>query len=163
MLEAEISTLFGLTLIELVEHVAIGAISIAVTGLTIAIASLWVSSKQTANHSKISSANLILELLQPWRKDDFQQFLEQLHDPKITEYNEVKLEKFLNQLEDIAIFWKDKTLTEVHVKEFFGANLKTVRDDKFIQNYMKPWIEKNPDYYFVNLTKLIEKVKEWKI
>jgi len=87
MLEAEISTLFGLTLIELVEYVAIGAIGIATAGIIIAVGSLWVSAKQTANHSKISSANLILELLQPWRKEDFQQFLEQLHDPKITDSN----------------------------------------------------------------------------
>ena len=122
MLEAEISRHSGLFLVEAVEIAVIIAAGIAALGL---IVTMFKSNKQ----SKIDSASLILELLQPWRKPDFQQLLHQMVDPKITEYDESKLEQFLNHLESIAIFWKDKTLTENHVKEFFGENLKIVRDD----------------------------------
>jgi len=154
MLEAEISKHSGLFLVEAVEIAVIIASGIAALGL---IVTMFRADKQ----SKIDSASLILELLQPWRKPDFQQLLHQMVDPKTTEYDESKLEQFLNHLESIAIFRKDKTLTENHVKEFFGENLKIVRDDKFIQAYMKKYIDKNPKYFFVNLTELIEKVEEW--
>lgn len=145
------------------EHVVLVVIGIATVSIMIAMGTLVVNSIQIKKQSQISSANLILELLQPWRKQSFKDFLKEIADPNTTQYDEDNLEEFLNQLEDIAIFWKDGTLSEVHVKEFFGTNLKTVRDDEFIQNYMKKWIDKNPDYYFVNLTNLIKKVEEWKI
>jgi len=147
----------------LAEQVTLIVIGIATVSIMIAMGTLVVNGIQIKKQSQISSANLILELLQPWRKQSFKDFLKEIADPNITQYDEVNLEEFLNQLEDIAIFWKDGTLSEVHVKEFFGTNLKTVRDDESIQNYMKKWINKNPDYYFVNLTNLIKKVEEWKI
>lgn len=156
MLEAEISRLSGLILVEAVEIATI--VLVIVAGLTLGITT-WHIRKQ----SKVSSADLILELLKPWRKTDFQELLNEIVDPNITQYDEDKLEKFLNQLEDIATFWKDGTLSENHVKEFFGSNLKTVRDDKFIQSYIKKWTDKNSEYYFVNLRELINKVDDWKI
>ena len=124
---------------------------------------LIVNAIHIKKQSQISSANLILDLLKPWRTEGFKQFLGQLADPKVSHYDTNKLEEFLNQLEDIAIFWKDGTLSENHVKEFFGANLKTVHNDKFVQDYMKKWIDKNPDYYFVNLVSLLKKSEEWEI
>jgi len=145
MLEAEISGFTGLLFVEIVEIVA--AIGI----------------DKTNKQSKVSSANLILEILKPWRKDPFKKLLGEMIDAQVTQYDESRLEEFLNQLETIAIFWKDKTLSDNHVKEFFGANLKIVRDDAFIQKYMNKWITKNPDYYFVNLKELIKKVNKWKI
>jgi len=147
----------------LVESVTTIAIGVAITSIMIAMGALVVNAIQIKKQSQVFSANLILELLQPWRKQPFKDFLKEIVDPNITQYDEVNLEEFLNQLEDIAIFWKDGTLSEVHVKEFFGTNLKTVRDDEFIQNYMKKWIDKNHDYYFVNITNLIKKVEKWKI
>jgi len=156
MLEAEISRLTGLILVEFVEIAVIIATSIAAGGFLMT----W---KTRRKEAKIASAHLILELLKPWRNPDFQQLLHEMVDPNTTEYDEIKLEQFLNQLESVAIFWKDKTLTDTHVKEFFGENLKLVRDDKFIQDWMNEYIVKNPEYYFVNLTELVKKVKEWKL
>ena len=107
-------------------------ISIIITTATFLVFTQFVG---TQNRSL--SANLILQLLKPWRTESLKPLLADMFNPNVTEYDENKLEEYLNQLEDIAIFWKDKTLTDNHVKEFFGANLKIVRDDKFIQNYMK--------------------------
>ena len=156
MIEAEISRLTGLFLVEVVEI----AVSL---GIGIATLSLVVTAYNTNKQNKVSSANLILEILKPWRKDPFKKLLGEMMDAQITQYDESQLEEFLNQLETIAIFWKDGTLTDNHVKEFFGVNLKIVRDDAFIQKYMNNWITKNPDYYFVNLKELIKKVNKWKI
>ena len=156
MLEAEISRFTGLVLVEAVE------IAIIVASV-IAVGSLVVTAYQTHKHSKTTSANLILELLKPWGKEKFKLFLNQLADLKVTKYNEKELEEFLNQLEIIATFWKDGALTENHVKELFGANVKTVRTDKFIKDYMKYWTDKNPKYFFVNLAKLVKKSEKWDI
>jgi len=139
-------------------QILIAISSIIIAGIT-ALA-LWI---QIHKQSKVSSANLILELLKPWRKEPFQKLLNEISDPNVTQYNEHELEKLLNQLEDIAIFWKDGTLSEKHVKEYFGSNFKGVRDDKFIQSYIKKWTDKNFDYYFVNLREVIKKVEKWKI
>jgi len=156
-LEAEISRFTGLFFMEIIEIVA-------GIGISIATISLIVTAYQTHKHSKVTSASLILELLKPWREnEDFKHLLSQILDPNTKDYDEKEIEEFLNQLEDIATLWKDGTLTENHIKEFFGSNLKSVRDDNFIQNYIKKWKDKNSDYYFVNLRKLIEKVNDWKI
>ncbi len=156
----EISPIFGLSLLELAEHAILIGIGIALTASVIAMAGLIINTIQTKRQTKVSSSNLILKLLEPWRKHEFITALSSMHNGK----NDTKqVEKFVNQMEDIAIFWKDKTITDNHAKEFFGANLKFIRDDEFIKNYLKTWIEKNPKYYFVNLTKLLKKVEKWKI
>lgn len=153
LIGGEISQFTGLNLVEAVEIAVI--IGIGIAGI-----SLIVTAFKSNKESKISSAHLILSLLEPWRKDEFKNALADMHHGK---HNPHKVEELLNQLEDIATFWKDHTLDDTHVKEFFGENLKFVRDDKFIQDYMKKWVDKNPDYYFVNLRKLIKKIDEWKI
>jgi len=139
-------------------QILIAISSFIIAGIT-ALA-LWI---QIHKQSKVSSANLILDLLKPWRTKSLQQLLSQISDPNITKYDENKLEKFLNQFEDIATFWKDKTLDGDHIKEFFGSNLKMIHDDEFIQKYIEKWAKKNQDYYFVNLRKLLDKVEKWKI
>jgi len=156
-LEAEISRFTGLFFMVIIEIVA-------GIGIGIATISLIVTAIHSKKQTKVSSASLILELLKPWRdNEDFKHLLSQISDPNTRDYDEKEIEEFLNHLEDIATLWKDGTLTENHIKEFFGSNLKSIRDDSFIQNYIKKWTDKNSDYYFVNLRKLIEKVNDWKI
>lgn len=161
-----IEAIFGIDAATLTDWIAISTIAsgiAAALGIMFSTYTIIKSRYENKHQNKVSSANLILDLLTPWRKEDFQKFIDQINDPNITQYDEGKLEKFLNQLEDIATFWKDGTLTDEHVKEFFGANLKAVRDDQFIRAFLKKWNDKNPKYYFVNLLKLIEKVKDWAI
>ena len=166
MLEAEISPILGMTLLELVEWVAFATIAAgfaAAVGIGISIYNLITSSNESKKQGKVASANLVLELLKPWRQDEFQKLIDDIYDPTVTEYDERVMENFLNHFEDIAVLEKDGTLSTNHVKEFFGANLKAVRDDERIQSYIKKWTDKNSDYYFVNLRELIKKVDDWKI
>ncbi len=151
MLEAEISRITGLLFVEIIEIVA-------AIGIVIATSSLIVTAHQTKKRSKVSSANLILELLKPWREEHVKKLLSEIADPSITQYDEKELSYLLNHFEDIAVFENDGTLSTNHVVEFFGADLKYIRDDKFIQNYIKKWVEKNPNYYFVNLNQLFKKI-----
>ena len=138
-------------------------IGIAVVASIIAMGSFAVSAIQTKRQSQVSSANLILQLLKPWGTMPIKQLMGQIMDPKIEQYDEYIVEEYLNHLETISVFWKDKTITENHTKEFFGANLKLISNDKFLNEFLKKWIEKNPDYYFINLRELIKKVDEWKL
>lgn len=161
-----IEAIFGIDVATLTEWVALSTVVsgiAAAIGIIFATYTIIKSRYENIHQNKVSSANLILDLLTPWRKEEFQKFIDEINNPQITNYDEGKLEKFLNQLEDIATFWKDGTLTDVHVKEFFGANLKAVRDDQFIRAYLKKWNDQNPKYYFVNLLQLIGKVEGWKI
>jgi len=156
MIEAEISRLTGLFLVEVVEIVA-------AIGIGIATVSLIVTAYKTNKQSKVSSANLILELLKPWRQKETKKLLSDITDPSITKYDEKELSYLLNHFEDIAVLEDDGTITTDHVKEFFGTDLKNIKEDSSIQNYINTWTEKNSDYYFVNLRKLFEKSKKWNI
>jgi len=153
VLEEEISLIFGLTLVQIVEYVAM-------IGIAIAASSFIVTAYYSTKQSKVSSANLILELLKPWRSDKFKHLLDQISDPQIKKYDLKETEEFLNQFEDIATFSKDGTLSENHVIQFFGPNLKDIRDDDFIQNFIKKWVDKDPDFYFINLRKLIKELTD---
>ena len=155
-----LSSILGFSLLELVEHVILIGIGIALIASIISMTGLIINAIHIRKQSKVSSANLILNLLEPWRKNDFKNALSNMRKGN---YNTDKVEEFLNQMEDIAIFWKDGTLTDNHVKEFFGENLKFIRDDEFIKKYMNTWTDKNPDYFFVNLTTLLKKIEKWKI
>ena len=151
---------------DLTEGVAIGTIVSGVAaaiGIILSTISLVKSGLDTSHQNRVSSATLILDLVKPWREEKFKAFLEKVGNHSLTNGDEKQVEEFLNQLEIISIFWKDGTISENHIKEFFATNLKAARDDKFIQDFMKPWVDLRPDYYFVNLRELTKKVQEWKI
>ena len=159
-MEPQLSPIFDFVLLELIESVAIAGI-IATAGLASVI--FFVNTRNLNQAKKTDSANLILELLKPWRQDEFADIVSRLKDPKTKPCNEYEIMQFLNQMEDIAVFWKDKTLAESHVKEFFGDDIKIINENKSVEAYMKKWVDKNSNYYFVNIEKLVKKSHEWKI
>lgn len=121
---------------------------------------LWL---QLNKQSKVSSATLVLELLKPWRTKETQELFQKINNKTITSADEQEIGYLLNQLEDIAVLEKDKTLDSIHVKEFFGTDLKSIRDNDVIKEYIESYAKLNPDYYFVNLRNLLKKVDSWKI
>ena len=110
---------------------------------------------------KIDSAVLIGKLYEPWRKnDEFGKLLLDINDDKIKEYDDYKIERFLNTMDRIATFWADGTLMDLHVKSLFNANLKSIRTDQYIIECMEKLRRDNKDT-FSYLVKLLEKSKEW--
>ena len=82
-------------------------------------------------------------------------------DDSVTTYDEGETEEFLNTFENIALFWRDGALNENHVREMFGANIRTIREDLFIKGILNKWVEKDRERYFNNLRELIKRSKRW--
>ena len=122
----------------------------------------WRAKQESEKHTKIASAQLILRLKKPWHEPKFKAFLQKMQN-KSPDLNKLEVEEFLNQMEDIAAFWKDGVLTDEHVKEMFGANLKGILENKFVRKELERWNKQKPDYTFVNLMKLLEKSESWKL
>ena len=79
----EINPVFELTLVGMVEWIAIAIfISASLTG-SFSLWSIRRNKKQLETQNKIASANLIMELHEPWRKnDDFKKLLRQMNDKR---------------------------------------------------------------------------------
>ena len=43
----------------------------------------------------------------------------------------------LSSLDAVAIFWKEGTITDVHVREFFGSALKRINDNPEMRDFLK--------------------------
>ena len=64
--------------------------------------------------------------------------------------------------ETIATLWDGKTLNEEYVKSFFGRELKQIKDNESIMNFLNVNNEKLGYLAFPNLAKLLEHSKTWK-
>ena len=120
-------------------------------------------SKQLETQNKIASANLIMHLHEPWRKnEDFKKFLRDMNDDKITEYEKRDVGTLLNKFDEIAAFWADGTLHDEHIKQYFGPNLRKIQSDECIQKIMKDSIKKDPKNRYVNLQKMLLVFKDYR-
>lgn len=132
--------------------IAIGIVALVIYGLR--------QKKQT----KIDSARLSMELLRPWKNSPaFIDFLRRVRSSQINNNDEVLIRRTLVLFEEIAILWKEGTLTENHVKEFFGADIKDIENNDLMTEYFKELRKENPNYYYVNLAKLFKASKKWDI
>lgn len=139
------------------------AIIPSLIALGIAVVTWVYAHRESKRHTKLASAQLILDLKKPWHKDEFKEFLQKMQSNDADQRDKKKIEEFLNQMEDIAVFLKDGVLTDEHVKEMFGANLKDIIENECIYGELMKWNKQNPDYTFVNLIKLLKKAESWKL
>ena len=86
--------------------------------------------------------------------------VEEFNDPNVKDYNQGMLEAFLNTLEVVAAFWYAGPLNDTHTRSLFSANLKTIRKDDCIMDYIKKTQQKNPRTFFY-LRTLLRKSEEW--
>ena len=169
----DISPILGLNILGILEIIAIWA-SIA---LPVAIGlSIWVNFKMARNQesryndqierqTKVDSANLVYKLQGAWRAGGkFTDLLNKIRDPDaVLDPDKDEVYPALDLFEDIAVLWNDKTLDDLHVKEFFGTNLANVKNNHSMMGFLESEREKNPDYYYCNLARLLDRVEEWKI
>ena len=129
---------------------------VVIIGMLGAASVLVVATVVSREKKRVESGKLILELLKPLKDNKFKILLSQISDPNVKKYDSKEIEEFLNHFEDIATFWRNGELLKNHMIEFFGENLKSIRDDEFIQNFITS-ANKNPNiFYFKNLGKLIQ-------
>lgn len=145
------------------EHVMIAIlISAAVTG-GVSAWSIWQTSRNAEYTRQTASAQLALRLRDYWRQANYPKsaaFLDRLYAGKIKK-DDPYIRIFLNHLETVAIFWKEKTLLERHVKEFFWPDLIQAVENEHAKQWRERVHERNPDTYS-NLVKLLEAMRVWK-
>lgn len=151
----QISPLFKLTMLELTEIMSVAGVIISIA----LIATVWITNyRQMDQRIRVDSANLVLKFLEPWHdKKNFVAFVERVLDPEVTQYDPGMLAMMLNQFEDMAVLWRDKTVRLNHIQEYFGPNLRAIRDDAFIQSHIAEAARKNPRAYS-NLRRLLERI-----
>ena len=66
---------------------------------------------------------------------------------------------FLASLDAIAIFWKEGTITDSHVREFIGSYLKQINDTPALQEFMNGIDES----VYPSLRRLLTASKKWNI
>lgn len=155
----EISPIFGLSLLELVEILDIIA---AFSAGIVAGAILFVHRRQHNLQIKANSADLVTRIREDWsmsRNPDFAEFLKKLGNKSVEDGDQM-IPRFVRVLEKVAIFADEGTITENHVREFFGGNLRHVTGNKPVHEYLKNEWEK-PCPHFTKLQKLLEKSQRW--
>ena len=167
----EISSVFGLTLLEWIEYAAVGAsitVSIAI-GISIGV-NVWLSKRsreqierhaeQTKEHAeqthKIASANLVLDLKKRYHEYNFREtadYLETAKERDPAKDNDV--DRLLDHLEYIAVLWEDGVLTTHHVTQMFGSTFLLVKNNDIAQGIIEEWNRQDPDFYYVYLKHLL--------
>ena len=162
----EISPIFGLSLLSLIEWVAIViSSSVAVTGAL----SWWNThqsnnrmNKQLESQNKIASANMITKYLKHWEESGlFGKMILKLEDTDKEFTDKGDMDFMLATFEDLAILWKDKTLTDTHIREFFGRDIVRIGANKSIMKHVNEYHQKDIANNYNNLVELIKKSKSW--
>ena len=160
-LVTDISPILRLSLLSVLESVSIIASfgSLAVAGVI-----FYVHHRQHNLRVKVTSADISMKLFEKWRvgkNKEFQVLLDDLYALDIAP-DDPRLGLFLNTLEEIAVFWNEDTLTDNHVKEFFGSTLELFTNNPVAYEYFKNEREENPKSNYKNLQDLLDKPKIWR-
>ena len=159
MIETNISSVFGLTLIELGELTVATPI---VLGLASIIALLLIHYRQHGLQQKLVSAELSMKMLKYLDENGHKDFTNLVNSfsisiskmEKIEEFN-ARLDRYLEIWEEIAVFCKERTITKTHRKEFFEADLKIIRLNSVVYDYLK---KEHTKTTYHNLWKLMGKI-----
>lgn len=166
----EISPIFGLSLLELVEFFTILTPIAILAAAAVTGGFSWYSirqskkqiAKQLETQNKIASANLVRNLLKAWRVDSqFTNMLGKLDDSNTQFNDEDEVHGMLTEFEDIAVFWNDKLLDDTHVREFFGRGIVQINANESIKNILKSYHDEDPANNYNNLMKLIKHSECW--
>ena len=163
----EISPVFGMSLTALIEMATIIGAVVGIGAAAIIAKVIHDSNMRLLEHhknllrqqKKVDSAKLSLRILETWgesKHPKFTGFLDRLERSKVTK-DDPDINLFLDEFENIAVFRKDGTLTQTHVREFFSTNLKQIRDNPVIQDYLNE-LENNHSSMYDNLRALLKTV-----
>lgn len=154
MLEAEISPILGLTLLELVEAVAI-------IGTVIGISTVIIAVQQHLSQKKATSVTVSMNLLKRFEDKDFRDVSDFLALGKISSEGwarDDELLKLMNYFEDMGLYSKEGVLKIKHIIQMHRDTLRLIRDNEHTKRLLKEHREKDPEFYYIFLTKLLKKV-----
>ena len=167
----EISPVFGLTLVGIMEWAAIAAV--VGSGLIALVIhrrnkellkqQKEASSKQLEQQRETNSAKLALTFLEYWKDQKYEElidFIERLHRSE-EKKGDQKIPPVLNIFEDIAILWNGKLMTKIHVEQFFGNTLLAIRESEIMQEAITARSKNREKYVYVNLRKMLSESEKW--
>ena len=154
----EISPIFGLSLLGLVETTVLSVIVGAIVGIGSSVIIAYTIHKRNKElleqQKKVNSAQLALKLLESWNKTNvLMQMLLKMEKPNVKFTDENDVHYMLAPFEDIAVLRKDGTLTETHVREFFGRDIVRINANKSIMKILNEYHKEDPIHNYNNLKK----------
>ena len=158
----EISPIFGLSLLELVEYAVIGAFIVSAATL------IMVGYDNDRRHKlqvKSTSAQLCMKLLEKWESNNtFAKMilkLETLHTEFTDEDDNVHF--VLTKFEDIAILNRDELLTDTHVREFFGKDIVRIAANKSVMGILDEYHNEDVRNNYNNLKEMLKTSEKWRM
>ena len=140
--------------------VAIAGVAAGCGSFAVAWIIRQVNNRQHQIQINSASASLALRMREDWsvsRNPQFAKFIGLFHDSKVKAGDD-RIRQLLNIMETIAVFWKEGTITEKHVRELFGTDLRDIRKNKPVYDQLK---EKYEEGRYANLWKLVKKSEKW--
>jgi len=134
-------------------------LTLSVIGIGIAVATaiiLWI---QIHKQTKVDSARFTVEYLDKILVDH-QEIIKKIRKKHIDKDNSVVFDDrdvrvFLNNLENVVLFEKQKVLRKDHILNEMGWVLRTIKNDDFFQEVIK--IEqKNNDKAYIEIVSFLE-------
>lgn len=155
MLETQISPIFGLTLLGMLEFVAI--LSIIISGVAFGFS--------IHNHiiaKKTTSAKIMLEMSKRMERQDFRDTVEFLHlskKPKDDWNAEIEVEKLLTYFDDMGLYESEGILKIEHIDQMHRYTLELLKQHDLVKKILKKYEEKEKEkneeaFYFVFTKKL---------
>ena len=138
----------------------------AITGIGSSLIIAYVIHKRNKElleqQKKVNSAELALKLLEKWKGCTFTRMILKLNKPNAKFTDEGDGVHFvLATFEDIAVLWKDGTLTKTHVREFFGRDIVRIDANKSVMKILNEYYEEDHIHNYNNLKKLLKDSKKW--
>ena len=156
----EISPIFGLSLLELVEYAVIGAFIVSAATLIMVGYDNYRRHKLQVNST---SAQLCIKLLEKWEDSStFTQMISKLEKPNAEFTDEEHNVHFvLTKFEDIAILKRDELLTDTHVREFFGRDIVRIAANKSVMGILDEYHSEDVRNNYNNLKELLKTSEKW--
>ena len=159
----DISPILGITLLEFIDAATIASICVAIGIFGSIAANVYLSHKERGQTRLAESARLAIELQKEWKgESEFTSIVGKLKERGADFSGErPNVGYVLGVFEDLAILWRDKTLTETHVREFFGRDIVRIGANESVMAILDEARQKNPKNTYNNLVKLLEASKTW--
>ena len=157
-LVTEISPIFGLSLLGLVEHAVIWALIVSIVTLIVVG---YDNHRRHKLQVKSTSAQLALKLLEVWEGNNtFTKMIRKLEKAhaEFTDKDD-RVHFVLTKFEDIAILKRDKLLTETHVQEFFGRDIVRIAANKSVMRILNEYHNEDTRHNYNNLKNLLKTLK----
>ena len=139
----------------------------AITGIGSSLIIAYVIHKRNKElleqQKKVNSAELALKLLEKWKgHNTFTRMILKLDEPNAKFTDEGDGVHFvLATFEDIAVLWKDGTLTKTHVREFFGRDIVRIDANESIMKILDDYHHEDIEHNYNALKDMLNDSKKW--